>query len=145
MSTLVCDASAVAAALLDAGPDGNWAAGVLANAELLAPSVVAFETANVIRRQETAGVIGSDLAAQAHAELLDLAIEQWPYELLAPRAWELRANLPSYDASNVALAELTGAPLATLDLRVTRAPGAWCAFVTPPLTPPASPAAPGSR
>ena len=58
-------------------------------------------------------------------------IEQWPYELLATRAWELRRNLSSYDASYVALADLTGATLVTLDARVGRAPGLRCAVATP--------------
>ena len=55
--------------------------------------------------------MSDDQAAQAHADLLDLAIERWPYELLAARAWGLRHNLSSYDASYVALAELIDAAL----------------------------------
>jgi predicted nucleic acid-binding protein len=65
------------------------------------------------------------------ADMLDLAIEQWPYELVASRSWELRRNLSSYDAGYVALAELTGATLVTLDRRVTRATGVRCAVATP--------------
>ncbi len=67
-------------------------------------------TANIVRRHELAGLISPDQAAQAHADLLDLAIEHWPHEILAARAWELRLNLSIYDASCVALAELLGAP-----------------------------------
>ncbi len=36
------------------------------------------------------------------------------------------------DACYVALAELLGAPLVTLDRRLTRAPGPRCVFLTPP-------------
>ena len=53
------------------------------------------------------------------------------FELIADRTWQLRHNLTSYDASYVATAELLGAPLATLDMRVTTTPGATCDFVTP--------------
>ena len=40
--------------------------------------------------------------------------------------WELRGNLTAYDAAYVALAELLGAPLVTLDTRLARAPGTRC-------------------
>ncbi len=127
----MCDASAVAAVLLDAGPDGRWATDALTGADLAAPSLLAFETANIIRRHELAVLITADQAAQAHSDLMELAIEQWPYELLATRAWQLRPNLTTYDADYVALAELIGAPLVTLDRRIERAPGLRCRILTP--------------
>jgi predicted nucleic acid-binding protein len=129
-SRVVCDASALVALLLDAGPDGQWATRELSDGALAAPSLVAYETANVIRRHERASLISGDQAVQAHADLLDLPIEHWPYEVLAPRAWELRPNLSSYDASYVALAELTAAPLVTLDPRIAAARGLRCAVRT---------------
>jgi predicted nucleic acid-binding protein len=128
---VVCDASALTALLIDGGSDGSWVAEVCAGADIAAPSLVDFETANIIRRQELAGVISPDQAAQAHTDLLDLAIEYWPYELLAARAWQLRQNLSIYDASYVALAELLGATLVTLDQRIGRATGPRCAIATP--------------
>lgn len=128
---VVCDASALAAVLLDSGADGQWATRALAGAELVAPTLIGFECANVIRRQELTGVASVDLAAQAHGDLLDLAIELWPHEILAARSWELRQNLSVYDASYVALAELTGATLVTLDRRIAGAPGLRCVVATP--------------
>ncbi|MBB4660614.1 PIN domain-containing protein [Conexibacter arvalis] len=131
MSTpVVCDASALVAVLLDDGPDGRWAAEALRGRALAAPRLVQFEAANIIRRHELAGLVSSDQAAQAHDDLLDLAIEQWPYELLARRAWELRRNLSTYDAAYVALAELLDAALVTLDRRIAGAPGLRCAVLT---------------
>jgi predicted nucleic acid-binding protein len=50
---------------------------------------------------------------------------------VAERVWELRKNVSAYDAWYVALAELLRAPLATLDLRLTRESGPTCSFVTP--------------
>lgn len=128
---VVCDASALVALLLDGGADGQWVMQALTAADLLAPTLASFEAANIIRRHELAGRVSADQAAQAHADLLDLAIEQWPYELVAVRAWELRENLSIYDASYVALAELTGATLVTLDRRICGAPGVHCTIATP--------------
>jgi predicted nucleic acid-binding protein len=71
-------------------------------------------------------------AAQSHADLLDLAIEHWPYEILAPLTWQLRQNLSIYDAGYVALAELTDASLVTLDRSIAGAPGLRRAIATPP-------------
>jgi predicted nucleic acid-binding protein len=128
---VVCDASALVALLLDAGPDGQWATGAMSGADLLAPALVMFEASNILRRHELAGRVSADQAAQAHADMLDLAVEQWPYELLASRVWELRGNLSGYDASYVALAELTGATLVTLDRRIAGAPNLRCTVSTP--------------
>ena len=128
---VVCDASALVALLLDAGPDGQWVAAQARATDLAAPSLVTFETANIIRRSELAGLVSSDQSAQAHADLLTLNIELWPYELLAARAWELRRNLPIYDGAYVALAELIGSRLVTLDRRIGGAPGLRCGVVMP--------------
>lgn len=128
---VVCDSSAVVALLLDSGPDGRWATSQLSGAELLAPSLIRFEAGNIMRRHELAKLVSADQAAQAHVDLLELTIEQWPYELLAKRAWELRQNLSIYDGSYVALAELTDTDLVTLDTRIARAPGLRCTVITP--------------
>lgn len=128
---VVCDASAIVALLLDGGPDGRWAASELSGAALSAPSLITFEAANIIRRQELAGVVSADQAAQAHVDLLELTVEHWPYELLSRRAWELRQNLSIYDCSYVALAELMNTALVTLDKRIARAPGLRCVVATP--------------
>jgi predicted nucleic acid-binding protein len=118
------------ALLLDGGEDGEWAARALTGVELAAPTLLAFEAANIIRRFELTGTVSADQASQAHDDLIALAIEYWSYELLLPRVWELRHNLSSYDASYVSLAELIQAPLITLDLRISRAPGLRCTVAT---------------
>lgn len=128
---VVCDASAVVAVLLDSGSHGLWATARLAEADLAAPTLLPYECANVIRRAELSGAVTADQAAQAHADLLDLAVDMWPYELLGTRAWELRSNLSSYDAAYVALAELLAVPLVTLDRRIARAPGITCSVEAP--------------
>ena len=129
---LVCDASAVVSLLLDSGDTGTWLAGRCAGADLYAPALVGFECANIIRRHESRTLISPDQAAQAHADLLDLPVELWPWDVLAERAWALRHNLTSYDAAYVALAEILEAPLVTLDRRLERAPATHCVVIVPP-------------
>ncbi len=131
MTRVVCDASAAVAVLLDDGEDGRWAARTLGGARLIAPALLPFETVNIIRRHEAAGLVSADAAAQAHADLLDLEVELWPHHLLAGRIWKLRRNLTAYDAAYVALAELAGATLVTLDRRIPAAPDVRCAVATP--------------
>lgn len=128
---IVCDASAVVAMLLDGGADGRWATEALAGADLAGPSLLCFEAANIIRRLELARLVTADQAAQAHADLLDLAVEQWPYGLLARRGWQLRRSLTTYDASYVALAELLDVTLVTLDRGIGRAPDLRCTVAAP--------------
>jgi predicted nucleic acid-binding protein len=129
---LVVDASVVVAALTGAGAIGAWAAQTIADAHLTAPHLMPFEVANALRRNQIVGALSPDVATLAHMDLLDLAVDLYPFEAAADRAWELRGTLSSYDASYVALAERIRAPLVTLDVRLARAPGPACQFLTPP-------------
>lgn len=130
--TLVVDASAVVAALVDGGSDGAWAADLLAAESLAGPQLLPAEVANILRRATLARDLTPDVAALAYGDLLALRVELFPYEPFAARVWELRANITSYDAWYVALAERFDAPLATLDGKLASASGPRCAFVTPP-------------
>ncbi len=116
--TLVCDASAMVALLVDGGEAGEWTAATVMGHELIAPHLMMFEVANILRRHELAGLVSADQSAQAHRDLLDLAIDLWPYEAVATRVWELRRNLSAYDAAYVATAEEAGVSLVTLDKRI---------------------------
>jgi predicted nucleic acid-binding protein len=129
--SLVVDASVVAAALVDSGGNGAWAASLF-TASLAAPALMPVEVANVLRRASHAGEITEDVASQAHADLLDLRVALFPYRPLGPRVWELRNNLTAYDAWYVALAEELGLPLATFDNRLRTAAGVRCEFMVPP-------------
>lgn len=128
---VVCDASALVALLVDDGPDGRWAAQALSGSRLAAPHLLPYEATNILRRLVLSERLGADLAAQAHHDLCDLAIDLWPYELVGGRVWELRANLTAYDASYVAVAEAAGAALVTLDRGIAGAPGVRCDVLVP--------------
>ncbi len=128
---VVLDSSAIVALLTDAGPMGDWVAANLEGATLAAPSLAPFEAANVLRRQLLLSAIDETEASLAHQDLVELSIELWPYPTLAERAWQLRANVTVYDAAYVALAELLGAPVVTLDARLGRSAGPRCPILTP--------------
>jgi len=127
--TLVVDASMVVAALVDSGTDGRWAEALLASGPLAAPHLLVVEAANILRRSAASGAISAEQASMAHADLLDLRVEFFPYAPFAARIWELRENVTCYDAWYVAVAETFNAPLATLDVRLANAPGPRCRFV----------------
>ncbi len=127
--TLVIDASTVVAGLVDSGADGSWAEALLVSDALAAPHLMIAEAANILRRSAAAGLISREQASLAHADLLELRVELFPYAPFAARIWALRDNVTCYDAWYVAVAEALGAPLATLDARLANAPGPHCRFV----------------
>jgi len=130
--TLVVDASAVVAALALGGSQGAWAESLLSAEPLAAPHLMLVEAANILRRATLARELSDDAASLAHADLVQLRVELFPYEPLAGRVWELRGSVTPYDAWYVALAESLDARLVTLDARLARTSGPRCAFVTPP-------------
>ena len=130
--TFVVDASVVVAALIDTGPVGAWAEGLLSAGHLAAPHLMPAEVANVLRRAALGGDVATVAASLAHEDLTSLRVELFPYAACAERTWQLRENVNVYDACYVAVAELLGAPLATLDARLSRAAGPRCAFLLPP-------------
>lgn len=133
--TLVVDASFVVAALVDEGVQGRWADALVEVENLAAPHLMPVEAANILRRAALGGEISADTATMAHADLLALPVELFPYEPFAWRVWELRETITAYDAWYVALAESLDGTIATLDIRLSRAPGPRCAFATPPPSP----------
>ncbi len=130
---LVVDASALIALLIDGGDAGTWVATRLEHATLHAPDHLMIETMNVIRRRRNAALLSPTQASQAFSGAGDLPITLWPWSATAARAWELGANLSSYDAAYVALAIQLNATLITLDSRLARAPGVSCRIEAPDL------------
>ena len=120
---IVIDASSMTALLLDAEAGEHERA---SGSQLIAPSVLPYEVANVLRRLTLAGRLSMADADQAFADFTTLAVELWDWATLAARTWSLRANLSTYDAAYVALAELADATLITRDARLARAPGLRC-------------------
>ncbi len=128
--TVVVDASAVAAALVDGGPDGDWARHQL-RGWTAAPGHLFVEVSSVLRKVTLAGRLSRKASALAHDELVQLPLTILPFPPLAPRVWELHPSVSPYDAVYVALAEALDAPLVTLDRRLARASGPACQFRLP--------------
>lgn len=125
---IVVDASAGLAALLNAGP----ARSALSTEQLHAPHLVDSEVASALRRR----VIGGQLEGDAGWAALDtwrrLGLTRYPVFSVLDRVWELRHDLPAYDASYVALAELLDCSLLTADARLAGAPGMRCSVTLVP-------------
>ena len=130
--SFVVDSSVIVVALIDSGPHGRWAEDILAQDSLNAPEFARAEATNVLRRLELAKQITAAEAEAAFEDLMQLDLELLPYDPFAKRVWELRHTVTSYDAWYVALAEVLKAPLATLDMKLSRAQGPTCRFLTPP-------------
>jgi predicted nucleic acid-binding protein len=103
--TLVVDASAVVVALVDEGPDGEWARATMERETLAAPAHLHVEVSSALRRAVLGGRI----------------------------VWALHPTVTAYDAAYVALAEGLDVPLVTLDRRLARADGPACSFLLPPV------------
>jgi predicted nucleic acid-binding protein len=96
-----------------------------------APHVVDIEVYSLIRRDHLAGVFDETLAALAVEDLRSWPGERYGHRGLLARARELRHTVRGWDAAYVALAEVMGATLVTLDRRLAGATGPRCAVVVP--------------
>lgn len=120
---IVVDASVVANAIADDGPDGAAARDALRGQDLSAPDLLDVEVLAVLRKRWLNGDLSDDRLGAAIDDLLDLPIQRQPMTRLIPRAHELRSNVTPYDAVYVALAEALDCALVTADRRLAAAPG----------------------
>ena len=124
---LVVDASALTELLLGRTAGERVAVHLAEHRfDVHAPHLVDVEVLAALRRVVAAGAASAARAQEAFADLLDLPVERYPHDVLAPRIWELRENFSAYDAAYVALAEAVGdepVALLTADVRLARAVG----------------------
>jgi predicted nucleic acid-binding protein len=88
---------------------------------LQAPHLIDLEVAQTLRRFVLAGSLTPDRASDALIDLSQLPLIRHPHHPFLGRIWQLRSNVTAYDAAYVALAEVLGAPLLTLDARLAHA------------------------
>ena len=123
---LVVDASVLAVALADDGPDGDTARARLRGETLAAPELVDLEATSALRRQRHAGLLDERRSILALTDLASLPLQRASHVPLLFRCWELRENLTIYDAAYVALAEALDCTLLTGDRKLARAVGPTC-------------------
>ena len=123
---IVVDASVLAVALGDDGPDGFAARAALGGESLTAPELVDLEVLSVWRRQVAGGAMTQARAKLAVQDLTAMPVRRVGHRVLMQRCWELRNAVTVYDAAYVALAEVLGISLLTADARLSRAPGLRC-------------------
>lgn len=123
---LVIDASVLAVALLDDGPDGDTARLRLRGEQLAAPALIDLEVVSVWRGLARGGHLDPRRVGLALDDLQDLPIQRVGHTAFLARCWELRDNLTIYDAAYVALAEALQVPLLTSDRRLARSTGPRC-------------------
>ncbi|MGV0741054.1 type II toxin-antitoxin system VapC family toxin [Mycolicibacterium sp. XJ870] len=125
---IVLHASAAVSALMNDGP----ARRIVAAEAIHAPHLVDVEVVSVLRRQVSAGLVGT---GDAH-EVLDvwrrLALIRYAASPLLERVGELRAAVTAYDAMYVALAESLDCALVTADARLSGANGPRCTITVVP-------------
>ena len=123
---LVVDASVLATAFADDGPDGDAARSRLRDEELAAPELIDLEVVSVLRRQLAIGSLDERRARLALQDLIDVPMLRSPHRQLLDRCWELRENVTVYDASYIALAEALETRFLTADTKLAGAAGPRC-------------------
>lgn len=123
---LAIDASVLAVALLDDGPDGDVVRRRLRGEQLAAPALIDLEVASVWRGLARGGQLDPRRVGLALADLRELPVQRFEHTRFLVRCWELRDNLTIYDAAYVALAEALDVPLLTGDRRLARSTGPRC-------------------
>jgi predicted nucleic acid-binding protein len=126
---LVVDASCLYEVVADA-PLGERIRGHLArDPDHAAPQIVDVEVMSVVRREHLLGRLDATAARQAVEDLREWPGERFGHRPLLGRAWELRANVRPWDAMYVALAEVLGGTVLTLDARLGHVEGLGCPVV----------------
>lgn len=99
----------------------------LGEEELAAPHLIDSEVTHMLRGLVRRGVLSEEQGALALEGFTQLTLTRFPADWLRARMWALRHNLSGYDATYVALTEMTDSTaLLTTDARLARAPGSEC-------------------
>ena len=127
---LVVDAVFVVAALVDGGREGTWADGLLAGEALAAPHLMPVEVANILRRAVASGELTGDAASLAHADLLALRIDLFPYGPFESRVGSYAKTSPATmrGTSHWRRSSMHRSRRSTCDSAVPRGRAAGCRF-----------------
>jgi predicted nucleic acid-binding protein len=122
----VTDAGVWIRAIVDEEPGGPVRARLTAERSVASPALIDLEFTNVLRGLVAKKSMGPRRAERALSEFVQAPIQRYAHLALLDRVWRLRENLTAYDASYIALAELLGVDLLTIDRRLAGVPGIRC-------------------
>lgn len=125
---LVVDASCLYEVVADTIESEPIRTLLAADPDHAAPHLIDAEVLGVIRRHHLSGALDATAAALAVDDLADWPGERYGHRSLLARAWDLRANVRSWDALYVALAEALDATLLTADVRLATAARPHCSI-----------------
>jgi predicted nucleic acid-binding protein len=122
----VTDAGVWIRAIVDEEPGGPVRTRLGKETSVASPALIDLEFTSVLR-----GLVAKELISPRHAEralreFMQAPIQRYGHLALLQRIWRLRANLTAYDATYIALAELLGGDLLTIDKRLAGVPGIRC-------------------
>lgn len=128
---IVVDASLLVSLLIGNSPTAQAAGRALSDADgVCVPDLAYVETVAVVRKRWLRGVIDAARCQEAVEDLMILPLSVYPTLPLIVRAFELRANVTTYEACYVALAETLQCELVTGDRRLAQAAGPKCRIRT---------------
>ena len=120
--TVVVDASALVAAVVDESEAGIEARQALRGRRRVAPFLIDAEAGQALRGLVLRGELDAHAATVARRRAEAMIARRHPHHGgLAERAWRLRDRLSFYDALYVGLAESLECTLVTADARIGRA------------------------
>lgn len=93
-----------------------------ANGNVHVPQVFDLEVVHVFRRYERRKLVPVSRIENAFKKLQSLRFVRYPPGAFLERIWQMRANVTTYDAAYLVLAEALAAPLVTTDGRLSRVP-----------------------
>lgn len=129
MSLAVVDASVLAAFYAADYPRRPLTAARLSTEDLLfAPAHFDAEVVSALRGMARGNPVLTDAVPAALRHLAGFPIRRMLLAPLLERIWQLRDNIPPYDAAYVALAERLDCPLITCDSKLAAASGTHCVF-----------------
>ena len=121
MGTLVADASALAAFIVEASTETSLHAYLNGSSDVHAPEICDVEMLSTFRSLTRRGVITASDAQEALLNYAAMPLTRHSHLRLLGRGFDLRENVAASDAMYVVLAEALGATLLTIDRRLARA------------------------
>ncbi len=123
---IVLDTSALVDYLVGTDARAELVRAACVGESLAVPHAVDLECASSLRGLVRGRKLPADEGKRALRLLRVMGLKRFGHVPLLPRIWELRENMWPYDAAYVALAELLGVELVTIDGKFAGVPGLRC-------------------